>query len=97
MLVTPGATGAQRNHDLGDCGSNRRPAAAASHESEPSPEQTPTIHEDLMKAAQDNTQRAGEPDRLLLKAGRLAGRAASSGPAALAKGPARLLFRRAAP
>ncbi len=50
-----------------------------------------------MKAAQDNTQRAGEPDRLLLKAGRLAGRAASSGPAALAKGPARLLFRRAAP
>jgi hypothetical protein len=36
-----------------------------------------TIHEYLMKAREDDAQRAGERDRLLLEAQRPAGRAAS--------------------
>lgn len=55
-----------------------------------------TIHHYLMKASQDDAQRAGERDRLLLEARRA--RTASRqrpGPAAPARRLARLLFHRA--
>jgi len=55
-----------------------------------------TIHEYLMKAAQDDACRAGERDRVLLEArrARIAGRQLA-GPAAPASRLARMLFRRA--
>jgi hypothetical protein len=55
-----------------------------------------TIHEYLMNALQDDAQRAGERDRVLLEArrARLAHRQ-HPGPAAPARRMARLLFRRA--
>jgi len=55
-----------------------------------------TIHQYLSKAVQDDAQRAGERDRLLLEAQR-AGRARRprAGPAAPVWRLARLLFRRA--
>lgn len=55
-----------------------------------------TIHQYLSKAVQDDAQRAGERDRLLLEARRARGsRRPRAGPAAPARRLARLLFRRA--
>jgi hypothetical protein len=63
---------------------------------QPSQEQTMTFHEYLSKAIQDDAQRRGEQDRLLLEARRARPRhRRDTGPAAAVKRKARLLFRRA--
>jgi len=55
-----------------------------------------TIHQYLSKAVQDDAQRAGERDRLLLEARRArAARRPRAAPAAPVRRLARLLFRRA--
>jgi hypothetical protein len=55
-----------------------------------------TIHQYLSKAVQDDAQRAGERDRLLLEARRaLVARRPPAGPAAPVRRLARLLVRRA--
>jgi len=55
-----------------------------------------TIHQYLTKARQDDAQRAGERDRLLLEARRARGaRRQRPDPAAPARRLAQLLFRRA--
>jgi hypothetical protein len=71
-------------------GYRRRPPIAAARE------QAMTFHEYLAKARQDDAQRVGERDRLLLTARQArSARRHRTGPATRARRLARLMFRRA--